>query len=184
MSFFKHEKALVSPDARIGEGTRVWANANVQAGAVVGAHCNVADGCFIEKGAIVGNHVTLKNNVCLWDGVTLGDDVFVGAGATFINDRFPRSNRKDAWVLEKTIVNKGATIGANATVMCNLTIGEYALVAAGAVVTKDVPAHVIVAGNPARNAGYACQCGRKLNAGLKCSCGAGYKSINQSIERL
>ncbi len=181
MSFVKHERALVSPDAKIGEGTRVWANVNVQAGAVIGAHCNVADGCFIEKGAVVGNHVTLKNNVCLWDGVTLSDDVFVGAGATFINDRFPRSNRKDAWVLEKTFVKKGATIGANATIMCNVTIGEYALVAAGAMVTKDVPAYNIVAGNPAIPAGFVCACGRKLDMVLKCSCGISYKRLDQQI---
>ncbi len=175
MSFFKHEKALVHPDAQIGNETRIWANANILAGAVVGSHCNVCDGCFIEKGGIIGNHVTLKNGVCIFDGVKLEDDVFVGAGATFINDRFPRSNRRDAWVLEKTLVKKGATIGANATIMCGLTIGEYAVVGAGAVVTKDVGAYQIVVGNPASLAGFACQCGRKLNKDLGCSCGSRYQ---------
>ncbi len=181
MSFFKHECALVHPDAKIGEGTRIWANANVQAGAVIGSHCNVADACFLEKGAVVGNHVTLKNGVCVWDGVTLEDDVFVGAGAIFINDRNPRSNRKDAWVLEKTAVKKGASIGANSTLMCGLTIGEYAVVGAGAVVTKDVPAYTIVVGNPAKCAGHACSCGRKLDSVHKCSCGLSYKIANQSV---
>jgi UDP-2-acetamido-3-amino-2,3-dideoxy-glucuronate N-acetyltransferase len=141
---------LVHPDAKVGEGTRVWAFTNIQAGAVVGEHCNICDGCYIEKGAVVGNHVTLKNHVCVWDGVTLEDDVFVGSGAAFINDRAPRSNRKDAWTLEKVLVKKGATIGANATIMCGVTIGEGAMVGAGAVVLKDVPAHTVVAGNPAR----------------------------------
>ncbi len=172
MSFFKHEKALVHPGARIGEGTRIWAFANVLEGAAIGAHCNIADGCFVEKGGVIGNHVTLKNHVAIWDGITLQDDVFVGAGTAFINDRHPRSNRQDAWMLEKITVKKGATIGANATIMCGVTIGEYAVVGAGSVVTKNVPAHVIVFGNPARPAGQACRCGRPLPPSLECkTCG-------------
>jgi UDP-2-acetamido-3-amino-2,3-dideoxy-glucuronate N-acetyltransferase len=150
MSFFKHDKALVSPGAVVGEGTRVWAFANILDGATVGSHCNICDGCFVEKGAKIGNHVTLKNHVAVWDGVTLEDDVFVGAGTAFINDRNPKSNRKDAWVLEKILVKKGASIGANATIMCGVTIGEGAVVGAGAVVLKDVAPHSTVVGNPAR----------------------------------
>ncbi len=171
MSYIKHPNALVSDAAHVGEGTRVWAFANILAGAQVGSHCNICDGCFIEKGAVVGHHVTLKNHVCVWDGVTLEDDVFVGAGSAFINDRYPRSNRKDAWVLEKILVKKGATIGANATVMCGVTIGTYALVAAGAVVTKDVPDFAVVAGNPARVVGRACRCGRVVRKDVACACG-------------
>ncbi len=179
--YFKHEKAIVDPNATIGEDTRVWANANILAGAVVGAHCNICDGCFIEKGGIVGNHVTLKNGVAIFDGVTLEDDVFVGAGATFINDRYPRSHRQDAWVLEKTLVKKGATIGANATIMCGLTIGQYAVVGAGAVVTKDVAPFTIVVGSPARMAGYACTCGRKLSQYFQCKCGLSYQLLNSAL---
>ena len=174
MSYFKHEKALVHPKAVVGEGTRVWAFANVLEGAIVGKKCNICDHCFIEGGAVVGDHVTLKNGAAVFNGVTLQDDVFVGANAAFINDRYPRSNRADAWTLEKTLVKKGATIGANAAVMCGITIGEYAVVGAGSVVTKDVPAYAIVVGNPARNAGRACCCGRKLPASLQCSCGLKY----------
>ncbi len=147
---FKHDKALVAAGAQIGEGTRVWAFANILDGAIVGKHCNICDGCYIEKGARLGDHVTLKNQVAVWDGVTLEDDVFVGAGTAFINDRKPRSNRRDAWVLEKVLVKKGASIGANATIMCGVTIGEYSTVGAGAVVTKDVEPHTTVVGNPAR----------------------------------
>jgi len=181
MGFFKHDRALVHEGARIGEGTRVWANANILDGAVVGAQCNICDGCYIERGAVIGDHVTLKNGVAVFDGITLQDDVFVGAGAAFINDRNPRSNRSDAWVLEKTLVQKGATIGANATVMCGVTIGKYAVIGAGCVVIKNVPDHTIVIGNPARPTGYACRCGRTLNDELKCACGASYQISNLTI---
>ena len=181
MAFFKHERALVHPGAKIGEGSRVWANANVLDGAIIGEHCNICDSCFVEQGAVVGNHVTLKNGVTVFDGVTLEDDVFVGAGAVFINDRNPRSNRRDAWVMEKVLVQKGATIGANATVMCGVTIGTYAVIGAGCVVIKDVPANTIVVGNPARAVGYACSCGRTLNDELKCACGASYQIKNNKI---
>ena len=181
MSFFKHERALVHQGAQIGEGTRIWANANILEGAVIGEHCNICDGCYVERGAIIGNHVTLKNGVALFDGVTLQDDVFVGTGAAFINDRNPRSHRNDAWVLEKTYVQKGATIGSNATLVCGITIGAYAIVGAGTVVVKDVPAYTIVVGNPARWAGYACYCGRTLSDELICSCGASYQIINNTI---
>jgi len=184
MSFFKHERAMVHPGAVIGEGSRIWANANILEGAVIGQHCNICDGCFVEKGALIGDHVTLKNGVSVFDGITLQDEVFVGAGATFINDRNPRSNRKDAWVLEKTLVQKGATIGANATVMCGVTIGTYAVVGAGCVVTKDVKEHTIVVGNPGRAIGYACCCGRPLNDDLKCACGASYQINNFKIVAL
>src|SRR5579863_10380045 len=172
MSFFKHERAIVHPNAQIGEGTRIWAHTNILEGAVIGGHCNICDGCYVERGGIIGNHVTLKNGVAVFDGVTLEDDVFVGAGTAFINDRNPRSHRSDAWVLEKTLVQKGATIGANATIMCGLTIGTYAVIGAGCVVIKDVAAHTVVVGNPARPVNYACCCGRILNDDLKCACGA------------
>jgi len=172
---------LVHPEAQIGEGTRVWANANILAGAVIGDHCNVCDGCYMERGAVIGNHVTLKNGVAVFDGITLQDDVFVGAGVAFINDRNPRSHCSDAWVLEKTFVKRGATIGANATVMCGITIGTYAVLGAGCVVTKNVPDYTIVVGNPARKAGYACRCGRTLNDALKCTCGAAYQINNNTI---
>jgi acetyltransferase-like isoleucine patch superfamily enzyme len=184
VAIFKHDRAIVHPGAQIGEGTRIWANANIPEGAVIGRHCNICDGCYVEKGALIGDHVTLKNGVAVFDGVTLQDDVFVGAGAAFINDRNPRSHRSDAWVLEKTFVKKGATIGANATVMCGVTIGTYAVIGAGCVVTKDVSDYIIVVGNPARRAGYACRCGRTLNDKLKCACGAVYQISNNTIVSL
>jgi len=184
MSFFKHERALVHPNAKIGEGSRIWANANILEGAIIGRHCNVCDGCFMERGAVIGDHVTLKNGVAVFDGVTLEDDVFVGAGVAFINDRNPRSNRQDAWTLEKTLVQKGASIGANATIMCGITIGHYAIVGAGAVVTKNVPDHTIVVGNPAAQVGYACSCGQRLNDELKCSCDCSYQISDNKLTLL
>jgi acetyltransferase-like isoleucine patch superfamily enzyme len=182
MGYFKHDKAMVHPDARIGEGTRVWANTNIQSGAVIGNGCNICDGTFVEKGAVVGNHVTIKHYVSVFDGVTIEDDVFIGSNIAFINDRHPRSNRKDQWVLEKTLIKKGATLGSNVTILCGLTVGEYAFIGAGSVVTKDVPAYGLVYGNPARLKGYVCQCGRKLSAKAQCAhCGKKYRKSKQGI---
>lgn len=181
MSYTKHDKALVSPEATIGAGTRIWAHTNILAGAVIGEQCNICDGCYVEKGGRIGNHVTLKNHVAIWDGITLEDDVFVGAGTVFINDRNPRSHRQDAWDLEKVLVKKGATIGANATIMCGVTIGHYAVIGAGSVVLTDVADHSIVVGNPAKAKGFACQCGRSLDDLYNCSCQKKYTFINQKL---
>ncbi len=181
MGYFKHDQALVDEKAQIGEGTRVWAFANVQAGAVVGCECNICDGSFVEAGAIVGDHVTIKHHVQVFDGVTIEDDVFVGSNVAFINDRYPRSHREDAWTLEKTVIKKGATLGSNSVILCGVTVGEYAVIGAGSVVTKDVPPHTVVYGNPAGANGYVCRCGRKLNSDLKCSCGKEYMASGQGI---
>lgn len=181
MKIFKHPKALVAPGAKVGEGTRIWAFTNIQKGAVIGRQCNICDGCFIEKGTRIGNNVTLKNGVNLFEGITLEDDVFCGSNTTFINDRYPRSHREDAWSLERTTVRKGATLGSNSTILCGVTIGEYALVAAGSVVTRDIPPYVIVAGNPGRPCGYVCRCGRKLDKSLVCSCQRRYVLDGESL---
>ena len=181
MGFFQHEKALVSPNATIGDDTRIWAFTNIQEGAIIGKGCNICDGCYIEKGAVIGDHVTIKNGVSIFNGIILEDDVFCGVNAVFINDRYPRSHRKEPWVLEKTIIKKGATIGSNAAILCGLTIGEYAVVGAGSVLTKDVAPYTIVVGNPAKYKGYACRCGRKLNLTMKCSCGLKYALHSQGL---
>ena len=146
--WFRHPHALVE-SARIGRGTRVWAFAHVLPGAVIGEECNVCDGVFVENDVVVGDRVTIKCGVQLWDGVTLEDDVFVGPNATFTNDPFPRS-RQYPGAFPRTTVRRGASIGANATLLPGITIGEGAMVGAGAVVTKDVPANAVVVGNPAR----------------------------------
>jgi acetyltransferase-like isoleucine patch superfamily enzyme len=152
MSYFRHPTALVGSAAAIGEGTRIWAFTNIMDGARIGRNCNICDHCYIEGQVVLGDNVTIKNNVPLYDGVVIQDGVFVGPNATFVNDRYPRSRRKD-WKLEHTLVCAGASIGANATVMCGVTVGECAVVGAGAVVVRDVPAYTVVAGNPARTVG-------------------------------
>jgi UDP-2-acetamido-3-amino-2,3-dideoxy-glucuronate N-acetyltransferase len=147
--FFSHEHALVEPGAEIGDRTRIWAFTHVLAGARIGADCNICDHVFIENDVIVGDRVTIKCGVQLWDGIRLADDVFIGPNATFTNDLFPRSKKYPESFLQ-THIQSGASIGANATILAGLTIGEKAMVGAGSVVTKDVPPYAIVVGNPAR----------------------------------
>lgn len=149
---FVHERGLCE-SRNVGPGTRIWAFAHVLEGARVGGDCNICDGVFIEDGVIVGDRVTIKGGVQLWKGVVLEDDVFVGPNATFTNDRFPRSRQ---WLEAhpETVVRTGASIGANATILPGLEIGRGAMVGAGAVVTRSVPPHAVVIGNPARINGY------------------------------
>jgi acetyltransferase-like isoleucine patch superfamily enzyme len=175
--YFKHSAALVE-SMQIGQGTRIWAFAHVLPGAAVGRDCNICDHVFIENDVRLGDRVTVKCGVQLWDGVVLEDDVFVGPNATFTNDAFPRSRRKPASFL-RTIVRAGASIGANATVLPGVTIGRGAMVAAGAVVTHDVPANAIVAGNPAFVRGYV---DARATATLRPTAEADRPSSDTSIE--
>ena len=157
---FKHPLSLVESD-EIGPGTRIWAWAHVMKGARLGADCNVGEHCFIETGAVLGDRVTVKNGVAVWSGVTAEDDVFFGPNAVLTNDLRPRSKVYHESV-ERTLLRQGASIGANATLLCGITIGENAMIGAGAVVTKDVPPHALVVGNPGRLVGHVCRCGGRL----------------------
>ncbi len=159
--FFIHPNALVETE-KIGKGTRIWAFSHVLPGAVIGEDCNLCDHTFIENDVVVGNRVTVKCGVQLWDGITIEDDVFIGQNSTFTNDRFPRS-KQYLKAFSRTVVRKGVSIGANATILSDLTIGQSAMVGAGAVVTRDVPPYAIVVGNPARIIGYV-QAGRDHSA--------------------
>ncbi len=151
-NYFVHEKAICeSPN--IGDNTRVWAFAHILPGAVIGADCNICDGVFIENEVTLGNRVTVKCGVQLWDGLTVEDDVFIGPNATFTNDRFPRSKVYPEQYA-KTVLRKGVSIGANATILPGLEIGTGAMIGAGAVITRSVPPNAIAVGNPARIVGY------------------------------
>ena len=144
---FIHERALVETHS-IGARTRIWAFAHVMAGAVIGSDCNVCDHTYVEGDVVIGDRVTLKSGVYLWDGLRVQDDVFIGPQATFTNDLMPRS--RQPFQLRQTTVCRGASIGAGAVILAGVAIGERAMVGAGAVVTKDVPADAVVVGNPAR----------------------------------
>jgi len=151
-NYFVHEKAICESN-RIGDRTRIWAFAHILPGAVIGADCNLCDGVFIENDVTLGDRVTVKCGVQLWDGLTVEDDVFIGPNATFTNDRFPRSKAYPER-FARTIIRKGASIGANATILPGLEIGAGAMIGAGAVITRSVPPNAIAVGNPARIAGY------------------------------
>ncbi|RME04212.1 MAG: N-acetyltransferase [Planctomycetota bacterium] len=170
---FIHPKALVESE-EVGSGCRVWAFAHIMKGARVGRNCNICDHSFIESGVILGDGVTVKNGVQIYDGVVVEDEVFLGPNMIFTNDRNPRAGyKKDRSEFLPTLVKKGASIGANATIVCGVTIGTYAFVGAGSVVTKDVKDHQIVVGNPARAIGFMCCCGERLEVeSLRCQrCG-------------
>lgn len=166
---FIHPSALCETDS-VGARTRIWAFAHVMAGAVIGRDCNICDYVFIEGGAVIGDRVTIKNAALIWDGVTIEDDVFVGPRVTFTNDVLPRARTLQGerhW-LTPTFVRTGASLGANVTLVSGIEIGEYAFVGAGAVVTRDVAAHAMVVGNPARHAGWVCVCGFRVDEMLIC----------------
>lgn len=175
---------FVHPDGRcesdtVGSGTRVWAFAHVLSGAAIGRDCNICDHAFVEGAAVIGDRVTVKNGVLIWDGVTIGDDAFIGPGVVFTNDLTPRAHvKKSGDGLTPTVVRTGATIGANSTIVCGITIGRHAFVAAGSVVTRDVVDHAMVRGNPARQSGWVCTCGIGLDERLACSCGRAYRVLD------
>ncbi len=182
MKYFKHTHALVAEEAQIGKETRIWAFANIQPHAVIGDNCNICDGSFVEGGAVIGNHVTIKHHVTVFNGITIGDDVFVASNVAFINDRYPRSHHGGEWVLEKTIIEKGVTLGSNSVILCGVTVGAYAVIGAGCVVTKNVAAHTIVCGNPGKVKGYACSCGKPLDETSQCVCGKKYVMSREGLK--
>jgi acetyltransferase-like isoleucine patch superfamily enzyme len=180
---FVHPLALVDPGARIGPGTRVWAWAHVLPGAIVGQDCNLCDHTFVESDVRIGNRVTLKCGVYLWNGLVLEDDVFVGPNATFANDPYPRS-QQHLPTYPVTRLCQGCSVGAGAIVLPALTVGRWALVAAGAVVTHSVPDHALVVGNPARFRAWICRCARRLdftNDTASCPCGRHYRLANETV---
>jgi acetyltransferase-like isoleucine patch superfamily enzyme len=171
-----HARALVDAGAKIGAGTRIWAFAHVLSGAEIGEDCNICDHTFIEGGVVLGNRVTVKCGVYLWNGVVAEDDVFIGPAAVFTNDLKPRS--KQDFELSQTFLSEGCSIGANSTLLAGLSVGKWALVGAGSVVTKDVHDYVVVWGNPAKFQYWICRCTRKMQFNeanqFACECGRNY----------
>lgn len=183
---FIHPLAQVESGASIGARTRVWAFAHILPGARIGDDCNICDHTFIEGGVVLGARVTVKCGVFLWDGLVIGDDVFLGPNATFTNDLRPRS--RQPYENLTMVLQNGCSIGANSTVVPGLTIGQWAMVGAGSVVTRNVPAFALVAGNPARKRAWVCLCGRKLDFGSQqralCACGNKFKlTTTDLVER-
>lgn len=164
-----HPTAEVSPDAAVGVGTRIWRQAHIREHAQIGENCNIGKGVYIDAHVRIGSNVKIQNHVSIFEGVTLEDGVFIGPHVCFTNDMFPRAitpdgklKSADDWEITPTLVKYGASIGAGAVVVCGITIGTFALLGAGAVVTRDVPPHALVFGNPARQHGYVCRCARRL----------------------
>jgi acetyltransferase-like isoleucine patch superfamily enzyme len=183
--YFVHPKALVDT-ARIGDATRVWAFSHVMKDVRIGKNCNIGEHCFIEKGVELGDDVVVKNGVSLWEGVRVESRVFIGPNAVFTNVKIPRAKVfPDKYA--DTIVRQGASIGANATLLSPIEIGEYALIGAGATVTRNVPGYAVVCGVPARIRNYICKCGRSLrfrSGRAGCICGLAYSKKGEKVSPL
>ncbi|HZX21248.1 MAG TPA: acyltransferase [Clostridia bacterium] len=184
-NYFVHESSYIDAPCDIGEGTKVWHFSHIMKHSKIGRNCHIGQNVFISSGVVIGNNVKIQNNVSVYAGVICEDDVFLGPSCVFTNVINPRSfiERKEEY--RQTIVKKGATIGANATIVCGHNVGRYALIGAGAVVTKDVPDYALVVGNPAKVIGYVCECGNrleKLSDKYKCNiCSKEYEMFNEGL---
>lgn len=176
MSYFVHESSYIDDNVSIGKGTKIWHFCHIQKGVYIGEKCSLGQNVNISNNVKIGNGVKIQNNVSIYEGVELEDYVFCGPSMVFTNDLTPRSKYpKGPAGYKRTLVKYGASIGANATIVCGNTIGEWAMIASGAVVTKDVPAYAIMAGVPAKQIGWICECGKALKSEFKCKeCGRNY----------
>jgi UDP-2-acetamido-3-amino-2,3-dideoxy-glucuronate N-acetyltransferase len=187
-SFFAHETAVIDTPCQIGKGTRVWHFSHIMSGAEIGERCNIGQNVVIGPDVKIGNNVKIQNNVSVYEGVTLEDDVFCGPSMVFTNVINPRSHIPRKHEFKKTLIKKGATIGANATILCGHSIGRYAFIGAGAVVTKDVPDHALMLGNPAEIAGWMCKCGHRIQfqdgVAICNECGKEYVQTGEDVSAL
>jgi UDP-2-acetamido-3-amino-2,3-dideoxy-glucuronate N-acetyltransferase len=174
LTFFAHATADVSPEATIGHGTKIWQHCQIREGAIIGRNCVLSKGVYVDSDVHIGNNVKIQNGISIYHGVTLEDGVFCGPHCVFTNDRQPRAINPDGtlkgtddWIVSKTLVKMGVAIGAHATIVCGVTIGRWAMIGAGAVVTHDVPDYGLVYGNPARLHGFVCACGEKLEVAAR-----------------
>lgn len=165
MTFRVNETATVDEGAVIGEGTSIWHYVHVRSGSVIGDDCIVGQAAYIDEGVTIGSRVKIQNKVSIYHGVSVGDDVFIGPHVCFTNDMYPRAFNPD-WKITKTQVERGVSIGANATIRCGVTIGEFAMIGAGSLVTKDVPPFALFVGSPGKVIGHVCYCGEVINSDL------------------
>ena len=177
--YFAHESSFVDEGAQVGSGTKIWHFCHVMPGAKIGERCSLGQNVVVMPGTRIGNNVKIQNNVSIYEGVELQDDVFCGPSCVFTNVGTPRSHISRKAEYEATVVKRGASIGANATVVCGVTLGEYSFIGAGAVVTSDVPSYALMVGVPARRVGWMCNCGERLRANngvAQCErCGQAYR---------
>lgn len=180
--YFVHESSIVDDNVSIGSGTKIWHFCHVQSGASIGENCSFGQNVNISNNVKIGNGCKIQNNVSLYEGVELEDYVFCGPSMVFTNDLTPRAKYpKGHDRYKKTVLHTGVTVGANATVVCGHELGEWCMVAAGAVVTNNVKPYSLVAGVPAKHIGWVCECGNRLKSGLDCLCGRKYKNIGEEI---
>lgn len=184
--YFVHESSYIDDDVEIGEGTKVWFFCHIQKGARIGEKCSLGQNVNVSNNVTIGNGVKIQNNVAVYEGVELEDNVFCGPSMVFTNDLTPRARfPKGSAGYKKTLVKHDATLGANSTIVCGHTIGEFATIAAGAVVTKNVVPHALMAGVPAKRIGWVCECGQVLDDKLSCpDCGRKYKRRDVTIEEV
>lgn len=169
-SIFIHPSANVSDKAIIGRGTNIWINSQIRENANIGSNCNIGKDTYIDFDVRIGDRVKIQNGVSVYHGVMISDDVFVGPNVTFTNDYYPRAFNNE-WQLRETKINEGASIGANATIVCGSILGEYCMVGAGSVVTKSVEPYTLVVGNPAKKIGKVCRCGERVDSSTCSKCG-------------
>ncbi len=187
-NYFAHESSYIDDGATIGAGTKIWHFCHILPGAVIGERCNLGQNVVVMGGTRIGNNVKIQNNVSIYEGVILEDDVFCGPSCVFTNVMNPRSHVSRKSEYQQTLVRRGATIGANATVICGATLGEYSFIGAGAVVRGETPAYALMVGVPARRVGWMCQCGIRLDvregAGTCAACGTRYEEAGGRLRQI
>lgn len=182
-SYYVHSSSFIDDDVVIGDDTKIWLFCHIQRGAVIGKNCVLGQNVNISNNVKIGDGVKIQNNVSVYEGVQLEDYVFLGPSCVFTNDLTPRAKYpKESARYERTLVKTGASVGANATILCGRTIGKWSLIGAGALITSDVPDHALMLGVPARISGWVCECGKVLGEELNCSCGRVYRTCENGLE--